>query len=132
VEQNAAHFSRVISSVPSNAAEMVRPPLGSAQQDTKLYKPTDGRPVGFIDVVDVVDAVAVSVEIEIESVVLVVEVEVADEEEVIKDMEDEVVAGIEEEVLEDVEVAEGEDDVVEDVEAMEAVVVAEEFDDLCW
>jgi hypothetical protein len=113
VEQNAAHVSRVISSAPSNAAESARPSSGSAQQDTKLYTPTDGRPVGFVDVVDIVDAVVLVVKVEVESVVLVVEVEVE-----VEDWE---------------EVVEGEEDVVEDdEEAAEVVVVAEEFDDLSW
>ena len=139
MEQNVAHVSRVISTAPSNAAESARPSSGSAQQDTKLYTPTDGKPVGFVDVVDVVDAVVLVVKVEVERVVLVVEVEVEDweevvaDEEVIEDMEG-VVEGIEEEVLEDVEedVVEGEEDVAEDEEATEVVVVAEEFDDLSW
>jgi hypothetical protein len=128
-EQTAAHVSRVISSAPSNAAESARPSSGSAQQDTKLYTPTDGRPVGFVDVVDIVDAVVLVVKVEVESVVLVVEVEIE-----VEDCE-EVVADEEEEVIEDMEegVVEGEEDVVEDdEEATEVVVVAEEFDDLSW
>ena len=118
MEQNAAHVSRVILLAPSNAAESARPSFGSAQQDTKLYPPTDGRPVGFV------------VKLEVDSVVLVIKVEVenwdevvADEEEVIKDMEEVVDEGIEEEVFGDVDVVEGEEDVVE---------AAEEFDDLSW
>jgi hypothetical protein len=133
VEQNAAHVSRVISSVPSNAAESARPSSGSAQQDTKLYTPTDGRPDGFVDVVDVVDAVVLVIKVEVESVVLVVEVEVEDWE-VVAD-EEEVIEDVEEGMLEDVEedVVEGEEDVVEDEgDATEVVVVAEEFDDLSW
>ena len=100
VEQNAAQVSRVISSVPSNAAESARPSSGSAQQDTKLYTPTDGRPVGFVDVVDVADAVALVVKVEVESVVLVVEVEVEDWEEVVADEEEEVIKDMEEGVVE--------------------------------
>lgn len=144
-----------------NAAERARPPAGSAQQDTKLYTPTDGRPVGF-DVADVADAVVLIVKGRVESAVLVVEVEVEDweeeaaadedvlggnevkvlggiEEEVLRDDEgaledDEEVLGGEEEVLEgaEEEVLEGEEDVAEDEAAAEVVVVAEEFDDLCW
>lgn len=143
MEQNAAHVSRVISSVPSNAAESARPLSGSAQHDTKLYTPTDGRSVGFVDAVDAVDVV--------DAVVLVVEVEVEDWEEAAADEEEEVLEGIEEEVLEDME--EGvleviEEEVLEDVKkevlkgkedevevedkATEVVVVAEEFDDISW
>lgn len=144
MEQNAAHVSRVISSVPLNAAESARPSSGSAQQETKLYTPTDGRPVGFVDVVD---AVVLVVKVEVKSVVLVIEVEVEievevkdweevvtdEEEEVVEDIKEDVVGG-EEDVVEDKEdVAEDEEDVVEDEEeATEVVIVAEEFDDLSW
>ena len=100
MEQNAAHFSRVISWAPSNAAESARPSSGSAQQDTKLYTPTDGKPVGFVDVVDDVDAVVLGVKVEVESVVLVVEVEVEDWEEVVADEEEEVIKDMEEGVVE--------------------------------
>ena len=104
MEQNAAHISRVITSVPSNAAESARPSSGSAQQDTKLYTPTDGRPVGFVDVVDIVDAVVLDVKVDVESSVLVVDDWEEDWEDVVEDEE----------------------------EATEIVVVAEEFDDLSW
>lgn len=154
MEQNAAQVSRVRSSPLVNAAESVRPPAGSAQQDTKLYTPTDGRPV---DVEDAVDAVVLVVEGRVISVVLVVEVEdedggaeVVDDEDVLGGIEEEVLGGIEddeeeEEVLGAIEdedevvgaieeeVLEGSEDELEDEEAAaEVVVVAEEFDALCW
>ena len=55
--------------LPSNAAVSARPLAGSAQQDTKLYTPTDGGSVGFVIVIDVVDAVVLVVEVEDEDVV---------------------------------------------------------------
>ena len=45
------------------------PSAGSAQQDTKLYTPTDGGFVGLVIVVDVVGAVVLVVEVEDEDVV---------------------------------------------------------------
>ena len=127
MEQTAAHVSRVISSAPSNAAESARPSSGSAQQDTKLYTPTDGRPVGFVDVADVVDAVVLVVKVDVvDAAVLVVKVDVVDAAVLVVKVDVESVV-----LVVEVEV-EGEEDVVEDKEAAEVVVVAEEFDDLSW
>jgi hypothetical protein len=92
-----------MSSALVNAAGSVRPSGGSAQQDTKLYLPTGGRPAEFVGIVDVVVLVFDWVE---------VEVEVLDE--VVED---------EEEVVEDGEV------VVEWVEVVAVVVIDDELDD---
>ncbi len=65
------------------AAGSVRPFGGSAQQDTKLYLPTDGRPAEFDGVVDVVVLVVERVEVVVDDRDEVVEDEVEDEEVVV-------------------------------------------------
>jgi hypothetical protein len=77
-----------MSSALVNAAGSARPSGGSAQQDTKLYLPTGGRPAGFVGVVDAVVLVVDWVEVEVEDWEEVVEDE---EEEVVEDGEEVVV-----------------------------------------